>query len=279
MNRKIVRQLAAACAAVAFAGASADADVLYQENFNSLPLGPKVEEVTPGEAVWTKTPPAGWVKDDTGVPGFDQPASNNGVTEWIGWTFADKAWWVAAAGDQTRGQFANATGTVMIADADEWDDQPHPGKTAGFPANLLYNARITTGAISLANVDRGTVRVAFDSSWRPEAFDDGANVNNQTAIVEAIYSNGATADVTRWDSDPAGTIFKGDMQNEHINVALANIPAGAQSFQLRFTLGKAANDWWWAVDNVSVTGTVVPEPTTAGLALLGAGIFLKRRRR
>ena len=54
--------------------------VLLSEDFEELALGPKVDETQPGDAVWTKTPPAGWTIDDTGVPGAG--TTQDGVTEW-----------------------------------------------------------------------------------------------------------------------------------------------------------------------------------------------------
>ena len=102
--------------------------IVWSETFDGLPLGPSVEETNAGENVWTKVPPAGWVKDDTGVPGYNNPdlpapePDNNGKTEWIGWTFTDKEWWSTQVDTQNRGEFTKARGAVMVADPDEWDD-------------------------------------------------------------------------------------------------------------------------------------------------------------
>lgn len=41
-------------------------------------------------------------------------AGNDGVTEWAGWSFADKAWWVETADDQQRSQFELGVGTVAV---------------------------------------------------------------------------------------------------------------------------------------------------------------------
>ena len=70
---------------------SANAANLFSQNFNSLPLGPKVDETLAGTNVWTDVPPAGWSIDNSGVP-------NGGVTEWSGWAFTDRNWWTSAAG-------------------------------------------------------------------------------------------------------------------------------------------------------------------------------------
>src|SRR4051812_48078260 len=89
------------------------AAVLWMENFDGLAYGPNREETEhPADHVWTNVPPTGWVKDDTQVPGYNNPdlpppplpdpppdplpgpgnEDNNGVTEWIGWTFANRDW-------------------------------------------------------------------------------------------------------------------------------------------------------------------------------------------
>jgi hypothetical protein len=243
--------------------------ILWTENFDGLAFGPPQEETTPGDHVWTNVPPAGWVKDDTGVPGYNNPPDNNGVTEWIGWTFPQRDWWATAAADQTRTQFKRASGGIMVADDDEWDDQAHPGDT-DYLANELYNAKITSPSIPLTGGVAGTYSIELDSSWRPEGFDDGVGVNNQTGIIQAVYDTGTSEDILHFDSDgppaghPAGPFFHPDAQNEHLKLPL-NVPAGATSVKLVFMCNQAANDWWWAVDNVALTAT----PDVSNVRLIG----------
>ena len=247
------------------------AATIWYEGFDGLNFGPPVEETAPGENVWTNVPPAGWNKDDTGVPGYNNPNDNNGVKEWIGWTFPKFDWW-PTVDNQTRSQFTRASGGIMVADPDEWDDQNHPAKTAGFPADMLYNARITSPSIPFGTADKSTLVLELDSSWRPEGFDDGARVNNQTGIIEAVYSDGTVAEVLHFDSDPLGQFFHPDSQNEHVVIPLTDVPAAATSVQLRFHLDKAANDWWWAVDNIALRGTLnVPGLRLVGVTSSGAG--------
>ena len=246
------------------------AAIIWSENFDGLAFGPKQEETfeatTDPTHVWTNVPPAGWIRDDTGVPGYNNPPDNNGVTEWIGWTFPRKDWWVGAAGDQERSKFLRASGGVMVADDDEWDDQAHPGDT-DYAAHELYNAKMTTSSIAISGVEAGSTMVEFDSAWRPEARDDGLAVNNQTGIIEAVYPDGTAVEILHWDSVSDSPFYKDDRPghwNEHVAVPLP-IPAGVTSVKLRFTLGMAANDWWWAVDNLAVTGT----PAVQNVKLVG----------
>ena len=220
---------------------------LFSEDFESLPLAASVdEERFTAEAVWTDVPPAGWRDDDSGVPGIAEPPDNNGVFEWAGWNFADRDWWVSVAGDQRRSEFVNASGTVMIADGDEWDDADHPG---GPPNGPWLSTFMSTPPISLEGVRAGSLTIDFDSSWRPE-FDDNYH---QTGNLTVSYAGGAAVEVMRWESDPDSPQFHAAAPNEHVTLELDN-PSGASEAVFTFGYFDAGNDWWWAVDNISVAG-------------------------
>jgi hypothetical protein len=187
------------------------------------------------------------------MPGFG--TANDGMVEWAGWTFANKDWWVRAAGNQRRAEFAFGDNTVMIADPDEWDDQSHD--------KGLFNSYIALPSIALKGAAANSLVLAFDSTWRPEALDDGgANwpvnetggaINDQNGVVEVAFDGGATNKVIDWSSIGDSPNFKkdGDFINESVVVPLNN-PAGASSMKVRFGMLTAANDWWWAVDNIAV---------------------------
>lgn len=239
---------------------------LFFEDFEGLALGPNREEALAGSAVWTAMPPAGWLSDNSQVPGVGTP--QDGIVEWAGWGFANKDWWIQTAGNQRRVEFSLGTGNVMIADPDEWDDAAHP--------QGLYNVFISTPVVPLSGVEANSLVIAFDSSWRPEGFDDGLpnfpvdaegnNINNQTAFVRSTFSDGATNVVLHWDSDPASEFYKPDSDfiNEAVLLPLNNA-AGATSLKLTFAMERAANDWWWAVDNI----TVGQPPLMVGLSANG----------
>ncbi|MBP8911839.1 MAG: hypothetical protein KBI32_10090 [Phycisphaerae bacterium] len=214
---------------------------VFVEDFEGLPLGPNKDELLAGAAVWTPVPPAGWTRDNSGVPNAGDPA--HGVEEWEGWTFADRLWWAQAAEDQRRSEFTLGIGTVAVADSDEYDDKGDPQGT--------YNAFLSTPVIAIAGIEAGSLELVFDSSWRPE--------DSQTATITASYDGAPAIEVLRWESKSGSSYYHGHMTNEHVVVALQN-PAGAKTVILTFGYFNAANNWWWAIDNLVVQG--VPEQRT-----------------
>ena len=216
---------------------------LFFENFDSLPYGPTVEEVgaRAGDNVWTDVAPDGWVIDRSNVPGFDEPADNNGVQEWIGWNFANRDWW--AAEGQNRAQFTNARGGIMVADPDEWDDATHPDSAA----NGWYETEAVMPPVAVTGLPANVVRLQFDSSWRPE-FDSNFQ---QSVAITASFDGGPDTEILRWLSDPASPDFHPDATNEEIAIDIAN-PAGANELTLKYRMFDAGNDWWWAIDNLEV---------------------------
>ena len=227
--------------------------VLFAEDFEGLPLGPNVDETLPGEAVWTDTPPEGWTIDESGIPGIGDPATD-GVTEWAGWAFANKDWWIETAGDQDRSTFTLGIGTVAIADPDEWDDADRVSTPI---AEDPYDTWLSTPAIDISGVGDGTVQLKFDSSWRPE-FDSNYH---QTASVTASFDGGDPVVLLLWESDESSPNYKPYATNETVIVDLGN-PDGAASVVLTFGLFDAGNDWWWAIDNIEVIALPPAPPET-----------------
>ena len=88
--------------------------------------------------------------------------ANSMYRAWQGWSFADKDWWVAAAGDQRRSEFAFGENTVAIADPDEWDDINSPTSSGNFDSTLISPA-IAVGAGQ-------TTYLSFNSHYRQEDF-------------------------------------------------------------------------------------------------------------
>jgi hypothetical protein len=144
--------------------------VLFAEDFEGLVLGPNVDEALAGDAVWTDTPPEGWSVDESGIPGLGLDATD-GMTEWAGWAFTDKAWWIEAAEDQDRSLFELGSGIVAVADPDEWDDGDErlPIPISADP----YDTWLTTPAIDITGIEAGTLS---SSSIR-------AGVRNSTTTI------------------------------------------------------------------------------------------------
>ncbi|TWT33810.1 hypothetical protein KOR34_36440 [Posidoniimonas corsicana] len=259
--------------------------VLFFEDFEGVTLGESTNErigtsisenvaTEPGTSsipgVWSSVGPAGWTRDNavstylgaptvtTGVAGTG--LADYGVDEWDGWNFANLDFWSTAAGDQDRSMFgatSNASGTVAVADPDEYFDlgSQNDAVNGGY-----YSTALTTASFP---VSAGAVHgVGFDSSWRPEAFDDAAlgdtyvNLNNQAVEVFVTYDNGVTGPVIDWNSDSASGGFKADAPDENLPADGSGpafvAPAGVTSATLTFKLANGANDWWWAIDNVEV---------------------------
>lgn len=238
---------------------------IYTQDFESVALGKPVDlPVFLGdpEKLWTAEGPTGWTVDRTGVPGNGDDATD-GVTEWAGWSFADKKWWTATAGDQQRSMFTKGQGIVAIADPDEWDDQTHNETDEnGDPA--WFKTGMKTPAIDISNLKAGTVELSFDHSWRPE-FD---NDYHQSGKIKVSYDGGAQVDVITWESvDDGGqktrittaggqqSLTPGDLDlvNATETLKIAN-PEGAKTMQVEWYMYDAGNDWWWAVDNIAVSG-------------------------
>ena len=104
------------CTLVVTAG-MARADVIFTEDFDSLPLQDQCSSCgsgeTPGTAVWTDVPPAGWSIDNSQM-------GTGGVPEFYGWVFLDLVWWNATAG-QNRNLFdGNVTPGDAQAIFDNW---------------------------------------------------------------------------------------------------------------------------------------------------------------
>lgn len=245
-RRRRCRQAAALLAAAVTLGAVSPASAnfpLLLENFDALPLGPSPEEDPAALNAWNGVGPAGWVVNNAGVPGLGNPA-NDGVRDWAGWAFVDKEHWLNAD-DQNRSFFTKASGNVMVADPDEWTD-------ANVSPQELYDTFVTTKVINIpAGTPAGKVKLAFDSSWRPEGQDDLGNINNQTATIKVSYNGGAKTSVLTWDSIATSPTFHPDAENESILLDLG-YNGTSTTLQIEFGLGNAWNDWWWAVDNLRV---------------------------
>ena len=290
--------------------------VIFQEDFEGIPLGPNVEEGAVDESleVWSPIGPSGWtIQND--VPGQDNDGSNNGVREWIGWTFADVEWWADVAGDQRRTEWLGGEGTVMVADPDEWDDAPHPGDgkfEPDAPTSNVYSPNPPEGwSVDRSQVPDGgvtefrgwnfidpiwwndvagqgrdqiflfvntgnVIAVADGDEWDDKPNDGGAMISfletpsvpatadtlffetswlpdaccgvNQTATITATFDGGDPVEILRWESDENSDFFEPDLNPDSVEVPVS-VPDGAS--EVVFSFGyEGGNNWWWAIDNI-----------------------------
>ena len=230
------------CTAVPKFSAAVD---LLSENFEGVTLMPIVtfeSELRSREAWQTiDNGPTGWSEINNTTSVGD---TESGVLEFEGWRYVDKEWWINTAGDQERSQFLNGVGTILVADPDEWDDFGSPAQGSEgdlLPENGVFDSTLVTPVIPISGITEA-IKLAFSSSWRPE--------DHQTATLTARYNNGSE-ELDVWTSQTSDSNYKDDATNEQLLYELQSIPAGATSVQFEFRL-QGNNDWWWAIDNLSV---------------------------
>jgi hypothetical protein len=271
MNRISTLTAFAGLAMTIAAGAAAqNGTVIYGEDFESVVLGPNVNEGIDFNTglgmiaqAWSPTLPAGWTEAPFSTPGA-------GVVEWESWNVADQDFWTGAD-DQRRTEFVAASsgfadGSIIVADADEWDDFCNNCPGGGSPDDEgLWAGDATTPAINIAGVAAGSLRVVFASSWRDE--------DNQTAALEVSYNGGAFTNVFTYSSDPMSVNFNDDAPNDRVEVALNN-PPGATTVRLRWRLFDAINNWWYAVDNITLVGnSAAPDADRPAIFAIGANVY------
>jgi hypothetical protein len=201
----------------------AGADTRFSENFDGLAASLEAfvsDTESGGDGTdWTATLPEGWSRDNSGVP-------EGGVEEFAGWTFLDPVSWNATA-QQNRVAFTKGKNVILVADGDEWDDSS-PG------ARML--TIITTPEISLAGAAANGVKLNFDSSW---------NTEPQTGVVSVSFDGGPAIELLKYEEATPSKL------DESVSIPVGN-PAGATTMKVSFTY-EAGNNWWWAIDNITVT--------------------------
>ena len=203
---------------------------VFSENFDSLELGPFVSDSESGGdgTDWTAAGPEGWSMIQAEDHG--PTAEGDDVVEFDGWTFLDPVSWNATAG-QDRGQFTKGTGVVAVGDSDEYDDK----------ADAKFNASLSTPAISIVGYDPGSLILKYDSSWRQEP---------QQGKVLVSYDGAEPTTLLELTPDtPTG-------YNDTVTLRLNN-PEGAQSVTVSWD-HQGHNNWWWAIDNIEITGELQP---------------------
>ncbi len=231
--------------------------VLFEEDFEDVPLESSINEQIKQEKVWSGTPPDGWEITNENPKGLGMP-------EWRTWAIVDLEWWTATAEDQRRSEFTskqgNGKGKGAVADPDEWDDWDLNGDP---DANSPWNSHLITPPIKIKGAAAKSLILTVDSSWRPEdtqngeitvSFDGGKEERIlffQSVGVDAGAHTLVTIPTLNMDEE---NINDGEQINETLEIPIDN-PANTTEMVINFSVIDARNDWWWAIDNIKLIST------------------------
>ena len=197
----------------------------------------------PGEGTdYSPEPPFGWTGETP------PPTPSGGRPEFNGWVPLDKNFWINQQGNQGRTEFEGGEGVIAVVDPDAFDDFIDIDADGG-----LLNAFYTTPAIDLTDVAAESVNLSFNSSFRSEP--------TQIGVLEVSFDGGANWDrILEYD----GAVEPDQEHDDELLSFDLDNPSGG-TLHVRFGMLQASNDWWWAVDNIVVTGDVTGV-THAGIA-------------
>ena len=259
-------QNSAVCAGTAILAGSmmfcgpANADVNYFEDFESATLNTGTGD-TPVR--YTNTV-AGWTVDNSNMGGTAT------ALEYQGGNVLNLADWVAEAGQGRNGSIAGgpadpsslAGDQALVFDPDQWDDTQTGGSSTG------YNSSWSTD-FDFTGEDLSTIAIgyAYEMYTYP----------TMRMLTDVSFDGGTTFQtLLDIDSDDFGnsTFFGGVVsfaEGTDFNATSTNMT-------LRFSMLDGGNDWWGAVDNVTVSS--IPEPASAGVVGLGLlGLVARRRKK
>ena len=231
-----------------FCGA-AQADEVDFEDFEGLKLVPfTVAGGGPGDGTdWTNQIRTGtsraWTIDNSGM------SSNAAELAYDGWTAMDVDSWIDQQGVQLgrTSLGAGTNNTALVADPDAWEDS-----SGNEPFG--YNSFISR-AYNLTGFNVNTLEINFDYEF--------ASYDAQTGTVEVSFNGGATWQLLlEIDSSILGdSLIQAGAPGDNVDIVVpASYSAAAGDFNptssnmlLRIGCFEADNDWWFAIDNISVT--------------------------
>ena len=233
--------------------------VLFEEDFEDVPLESSIAEQLKDKRVWSGTPPDDWEITN-------ENPKDLGMPEWRTWAIVDLEWWTATAEDQRRSEFTGihndgkGIGTGAVADPDEWDDWELNGDP---DALSRWNGHLITPSIKIKGAAAKSLVLTLDSSWRPEDTQDGeitvsfdGGKEEQILLFESVgIDAGAHTLVTIPTlKEKEEKINDGEQINETLEIPIDN-PTGAAEMTISFGVIDAQNDWWWAIDNIKLIST------------------------
>ena len=250
--------------------------VLFEEDFEDVPLEASIMEQIKDKNVWSGTPPEGWEITN-------ENPKDLGMPEWRTWAIVDLEWWTATAEDQRRSEFTGVhndgkgIGNGAVSDPDEWDDWEGNGNP---DALSRWNGHLITPPIKIKGAAAKSLVLTLDSSWRPEDTQNGEiTVSFDGGKEESILffkSVGIDAGAHTLVTIPTlklkeEKINDGEQINETLEIPIDN-PAGAAEMVISFGVIDAQNDWWWAIDNITLISTAFPVEPRHKLAVRWAEI-------
>ena len=263
MNRRFIGVVARATFIAIFCLATSlvwGADtVLFEEDFEGVPLGASIMEQVKDNKVWSGTPPKGWEITN-------ENPKDLGMPEWRTWAIVNLEWWTATAEDQRRSEFTGVhndgkgIGKGAVSDPDEWDDWAGNGDP---DAISRWNGHLITPSIKIKGAAAKSLVLTLDSSWRPEdtqsaeitvSFDGGAEKRIlffESVGIDAGAHTLVTIPTLKMDEED---IKDGEQINETLEIPIDN-PANAAEMVISFGVLDAQNDWWWAIDNIQLVST------------------------
>ena len=245
--------------------------VLFEEDFEDVPLESSIAEQLKDKRVWSGTPPDDWEITN-------ENPKDLGMPEWRTWAIVDLEWWTATAEDQRRSEFTGihndgkGIGKGAVADPDEWDDWEGNGNP---DALSRWNGHLITPPIKIKGAAEKSLVLTLDSSWRPEDTQDGEitvsfdggrtdptlrerRKEEQILLFESVgIDAGAHTLVTIPTlKEKEEKINDGEQINETLEIPIDN-PTGAAEMTISFGVIDAQNDWWWAIDNIKLISTAL----------------------
>ena len=189
-----------------------------------------------------------WTND---IPNWDIDNSNNlGFSEELaydGWTAMDVASWIDEQGGQGRSLFnaLDPNNTILVADGDAFYDYDFD-LTGENPAPPQAVNTYISREYDVSGTDNCTIQISFLYEFRI--------YNAQTGVVEASFDGGNT-----WNRMEQFDLDDGSNSDFLLGQGVYNATVDFDVLQsntmiLRFGYLTADNDWWFAVDDVAVTG-------------------------
>ncbi len=237
LHRRNWKKLAASLFLTLSASSSAKAtEIFLNEGFEGFTLNPYTspsETPSADGTDWTDQLPAGWGRTVT--------APEGNPIEFRGWNIHDVDSWIVTEGDQERSTWTRggvgARGSVLVVDPDAFDDGTDIDGSHMF-------ATVSTPPVNLSQVNNDKVTILVDSFFRNEEPMD---------LSIDVSTNGGSTFSNLW-SITSENLPDGQVYDQRLAFQVDN--PGTGSLVVKFSLLDAANDWWWALDNVLVADSL-----------------------